>query len=191
MNTYQEIIDSYIVDLKHILDQLPKEDILKVIDTLVKARHEEKTVYICGNGGSASTASHMVCDFSKNTRKVGAKNLKVIGLSDNVASITAFGNDEGYENVFAGQLQPLVQPGDVLLSISGSGNSPNVLRAVEVAKQQGATTIGLAGFQGGQLKKMVDICVVVPCERIELAEDAHLIIDHILTISLGSTVKNI
>ena len=185
MNTYQEIIDNYLADLKQILDQLPKEDLLKVIDRLVQARQEGNTIFVCGNGGSASTASHMVCDFSKNTRRSGAKFLKVIGLSDNIATITALGNDEGYENVFAMQLEPLVQEGDVLLSISGSGNSPNVLRAVEVAKQHGATTIGLAGFQGGKLKEMVDLCVVVPCDRIEQAEDVHMIIDHILTISLS------
>ena len=185
MTTYQEIMENYIVELKQVLDQLPKEELLMVIDRLVKTRQEGKTIFVCGNGGSASTASHMVCDFSKNTRKSGAKYLKVIGLSDNIASITALGNDEGYENVFSAQLEPLVQAGDVLLAISGSGNSPNVLRAVEVAKQHGATTIGLVGFKGGKLKSLADICVVVPTDRIEQAEDAHLIIDHILTISLS------
>lgn len=185
MKAYQDIIVDYIDDLKSVLDQLSKQDILAIFNALAKARQDEKTIYICGNGGSASTASHMVCDLSKNTRKDGAKRLKVIGLSDNIALMTAYANDEGYDRIFAEQIISLIQPGDVLLAISGSGNSPNVLRGVETAKQLGATTIGLTGFQGGQLIELVDICLVVPYNCLEQIEDVHLIINHILTISLG------
>ena len=185
MKAYQDIIVDYIDDLKSVLDQLSKADLLAIINALAKARQDEKTIYICGNGGSASTASHMVCDLSKNTRKDEAKRLKVIGLSDNIALMTAYANDEGYDRIFAEQIISLIQPGDVLLAISGSGNSPNVLRGVETAKQLGATTIGLTGFQGGQLLDLVDICLVVPYNSLEQIEDVHLIINHILTISLG------
>ena len=99
--------------------------------------------------------------------------------------MTAYANDEGYDRIFAEQIISLIQPGDVLLAISGSGNSPNVLRGVETAKQLGATTIGLTGFQGGHLIELVDICLVVPYNSLEQIEDVHLIINHILTISLG------
>jgi D-sedoheptulose 7-phosphate isomerase len=185
MKTYQDIIVDYIDDLKTVLDQLSKQDVLAIINALAQARQDEKTIYICGNGGSASTASHMVCDLSKNTRKDGAKRLKVIGLSDNIGSMTAYANDEGYERIFAEPIISLIQPGDVLLAISGSGNSPNVLRGVEAAKRLGATTIGLTGFQGGRLIDLVDICLVVPYDSLEQIEDVHLIINHILTVSLG------
>ena len=184
MKTYHDIIEDYINDLKTVLDQLSRQDLLVIIETLAKARQEGRTIYICGNGGSASTANHMVCDLSKNTRTEGANRLKVIGL-DSIASITAYANDEGYDRIFAEPILSLVQPGDVLLAISGSGNSPNVLRGVEAARQIGATTIGLTGYQGGQLKGMVDICLVVPYNSLEQIEDVHLIINHILTISLG------
>jgi D-sedoheptulose 7-phosphate isomerase len=184
MKTYHDIIEDYISDLKTVLDQLSRQDLLVIIETLAKARQEGKTIYICGNGGSASTANHMVCDLSKNTRVEGANRLKVIGL-DSIASLTAYANDEGYDRIFAEPILSLVQPGDVLLAISGSGNSPNVLRGVEAARQIGATTIGLTGFQGGQLKEMVDVCLVVPYNSLEQIEDVHLIINHILTISLG------
>ena len=184
MKAYQDVIIDYIDNLKNVLSQLSHQDILSIINALVKARQDEKTIYICGNGGSASTASHMVCDLSKNTRKDGAKRLKVIGLSDNIASMTAYANDEGYDRIFAEPIISLIQPGDVLLAISGSGNSPNVLRGVEAAKQLGATTIGLTGFLGGQLLDLVDICLVVPSNRMEQIEDVHMVIDHILTVSL-------
>lgn len=185
MKITQDIINDYIDDLKIVLDQLSRQDILTIIDALQKARQDEKTIYICGNGGSASTASHMACDLGKNTRMGGDKRLKVIGLSDNVASMTAYANDEGYDCIFAEQIKSLVQPGDVLLAISGSGNSPNVLRGVEAANQLGATTIGLTGFQGGRLIELVDICLVVPYDELEQVEDVHMVINHILTISLG------
>lgn len=184
MKTYHDIIEDYISDLKTVLDQLSRQDLLVIIETLANARQEGKTIYICGNGGSASTANHMVCDLSKNTCVEGANRLRVIGL-DSIASLTAYANDEGYDRIFAEPVLSLVQPGDVLLAISGSGNSPNVLRGVEAARQIGATTIGLTGYQGGKLKELVDICLVVPYNSLEQIEDVHLIINHILTISLG------
>lgn len=184
MKNYQNIIDDYIYDLKTVLDQISKPDLIEIIQALEAAREAGNTIYICGNGGSASTASHMVCDLSKNTRKIDGKRLRVIGLSDNIPSITAYANDEGYNRVFAEQIISLVQKGDVLLAISGSGNSPNVLRGVEAAKEKGALTIGLTGFQGGKLAKLVDLLLVVPYNSLEQIEDTHLIINHILTISL-------
>ena len=184
MKDYQQTIDNYIIDLKSILDQLSRTDLLAIINTLEEARQAGNTIYICGNGGSASTASHMVCDLSKNTRKDGANRLRVIGLSDNIPSITAYANDEGYECIFAEQVYSLVMKGDVIIAISGSGNSPNVLRAVKAANHLGAKTIGLTGYQGGELLSLVDTCLVVPYNSLEQIEDVHLVINHILTICL-------
>jgi D-sedoheptulose 7-phosphate isomerase len=185
MNTYQDIIENYIDDLKTVLDQLSRPDLLAIIEALSKARRDDKNIFICGNGGSASTANHMVCDLSKNTRGEDTKRLKVIGLTDNIPTMTAYANDEGYDRIFAEPILSLTQPGDVLLAISGSGNSPNVLRGVEAANQMGARTIGLTGFEGGQLKDLVDLCLIVPYNSLEQIEDVHLIINHILTVSLS------
>jgi phosphoheptose isomerase len=128
----------------------------EVIDTLHDARLTGKQVFIMGNGGSASTASHFVCDLAKNTRKEGWPHFKAIGLADNIAIFSAYANDEGYDNVFAQQLASLICTGDIVIGISASGNSPNVLKAMEIAKQHRAKTIGFTGFDGGKLGKMVD-----------------------------------
>ena len=179
-----QIIDDYLTELKRSIDMLPHQDIQKVIDILRSARVEGKTVYVFGNGGSAATASHMVCDFSKNTRQPGKPRLKSVALNDNMPSLSAYANDEGYDRVFVEQLITLANPGDVALAISGSGNSPNVLIALEAARQIGMVTIGLTGFEGGKLKDLVETCVIVPSDNIACVEDAHLVIDHILTTSL-------
>jgi D-sedoheptulose 7-phosphate isomerase len=126
----------------------------------------------------------MAADLSKNTRMAGQNRLKVIGLGDNVASLTAYANDEGYERVYAEPLLTLMKPDDVLLAISGSGNSPNVLRAVEAAQEIGATTLGLTGFHGGELAKLVDHALVVPSDSMEMIEDFHMMMDHVMVICL-------
>jgi D-sedoheptulose 7-phosphate isomerase len=133
-----------------------------------------------GNGGSASTATHFVCDLAKNTRKEGWPPFRVIGLSDNMALMTAYANDEGYENVFAQQLASFIQPWDIVIGISTSGNSPNVLNAIALANQKNAITIGFTGFDGGLLGTMVDIQVHTPSDRIEQVEDIHLILEHLM-----------
>lgn len=182
-----QIIDDYLIELTRSIDMLPRQDIQKVIDILRSARLEGKTVYVFGNGGSAATASHMVCDFSKNTRQPGKPRLRSIALNDNMPSLSAYANDEGYERVFVEQLITYANPGDVALAISGSGNSPNVLIAVEAARQIGMVTVGLTGFEGGKLKELVETCVVVPSDNIACVEDVHMVIDHILTTVLYKT----
>jgi D-sedoheptulose 7-phosphate isomerase len=139
-----------------------------------------------GNGGSAATASHMVCDLMKNTRKMDLPNLRVLGLADNMPVFSALGNDEGYENVFAGQLASYAQPGDVVVAISASGNSPNVLKAVELANQIGARTVGFTGYNGGKLGQMVEFHINVPSDNIEQVEDIHLVLEHMITSVLRS-----
>jgi D-sedoheptulose 7-phosphate isomerase len=184
-----ERIQSYIDGLHVTLDHLPIDKINQVIDLLLQARITGRQVFTMGNGGSAATASHFVCDLAKNTRQDGWPPFRVIGLTDNIASITAFANDEGYQNVFSQQLANLVRPGDVVIGISGSGNSPNVLRAIELANKAKACTIGFTGFDGGQLGKMVDVNICVPCDRIDQVEDVHLMLEHLITRALKDEVK--
>jgi D-sedoheptulose 7-phosphate isomerase len=179
-----EEIRSYITGLQQTLDQLPLDTIEKVVAVLEGARLNNRKVFILGNGGSASTASHFVCDLAKNTRKEGWPNFRVIGLTDNMAIFSALANDEGYENVFAQQMAGFVEPGDVVIGISTSGKSPNVLRAIELARQFDATTIGFTGFDSGPLGALVDIDLHVPSTSIEHVEDIHLVLEHLICKAL-------
>ena len=175
-----QLIRQYIDDLKGTLDLLPLERIDNAIQLLRTARMERRQVFIMGNGGSASTASHFVCDLAKNTKSPHLPHFKVIGLTDNVASFSAYANDDGYASVFAMQMEALVQPNDIVIGISTSGNSPNVLEAIKLANRVGATTIGFTGFDGGQLSELVDLDLHVPSESIEQVEDIHLMLEHLI-----------
>jgi len=184
MTDHTRTINQYLTTLKAVIDQFPTEDLIQFLAFIEEARADNATIFICGNGGSWATASHMVCDFSKNTRMPGKKRMSVIGLGDNIPSLTAYANDEGYDRVFAEPLMSLMKPNDLLIAISGSGNSPNVLRAIEAANEMGGITLGLTGFDGGAMKPLVDHCLVIPSESMEMIEDFHMIVDHILTICL-------
>jgi D-sedoheptulose 7-phosphate isomerase len=173
-------VDTYILELQNTLKQLPTARIQEAIDLLVEARTERRQVFIMGNGGSASTASHFVCDLAKNTRNPELPNFRVIGLTDNMAIFSALANDEGYENVFAQQLASFVEADDIVIGISASGNSANVLNAIELGNKVGARTIGMTGFDGGQLRKMVDIDIHIPSDCIEHVEDIHLMLEHLI-----------
>lgn len=175
-----KIVDIYLEDIKKSIDQIPVGCIDEIIDVLHNARVHHKHVFIMGNGGSASTASHFVCDLAKNTRKSGWPEFRVIGLTDNMAIFSAYANDEGYENVFVQQLRNLLNPGDVVIAISGSGNSANVIRAVEYANSRGAVTVGFSGMTGGKLKNMVKHGVYVENEHIDEVEDIHMMLEHII-----------
>lgn len=175
---------SYIDELKNTLDLLPEDRIQEVIELLREARLAGRQVFIMGNGGSASTATHFVCDLGKNTRSPHLPNFRVIGLSDNMAIFSALANDEGYENVFAQQLASFVQPEDIVIGISASGNSPNVLRAMELANQRGARTVAFTGFDGGKLRSLAGIEIHVPSHCIEHVEDIHLMLEHLITKAL-------
>jgi D-sedoheptulose 7-phosphate isomerase len=173
----KQYIEKLIADINNI----PVDTIAEIAGVFRKAREEGKRLYFFGNGGSASAVSHMVCDLGKNTRKSDQPRLKVISLVETISMITAYANDDGYENIFSEPLISLAEPGDIALAISGSGNSPNVLKGMAAAKNIGMTTIGLTGFQGGKLKDIVDICLVVKSTNMERIEDVHLVINHILT----------
>jgi D-sedoheptulose 7-phosphate isomerase len=160
---------------------LPVDSIAKAISRLEEARWKGQAVFTCGNGGSAATAIHLACDLAKGAMAPGKPPLKALSLCENISLVTAWANDASYEDIFVQRLAPWVEAGDVLIAISGSGNSPNVLNAIALATAAGATTIGFAGFAGGKMKDMVDICITVPCDSMEQSEDVHLLLCHVLT----------
>ena len=176
-----EYISAYLKHLTQILSELDLSSIEKFIGLLLSARKEGKNVYFIGNGGSAATASHFANDLAIGTR---SKKLpfKVMSLTDNSSVITAIGNDYGYDQVFVKQLEACLGSGDLLVAISASGNSPNILKAVEYTKENSGITIGLTGFDGGELKKIVDHVIHVPTVKGDYGpvEDVHMILDHVV-----------
>jgi D-sedoheptulose 7-phosphate isomerase len=178
------VIKNYFEEIKTTIDQIPAERIEEVIAILMEARINRNQIFVMGNGGSASTASHFVCDLAKNTRTSRLPGFRVIGLTDNMAIFSAYANDEGYETVFAQQLNNLLQPNDVVIAISASGNSKNVLEGIETAKQLGAKTIGFTGMSGGKLFDMAGTVLHVPSFKIDQVEDIHLMLEHIICRTL-------
>jgi len=184
-----ESIQNYISALHQTIDQLPQNLIVEVIGVLHNARMQGNQVFIMGNGGSASTASHFVCDLAKNTRHDDLPHFRVVGLTDNMAIFSAYANDEGYASVFSQQLANLIRPNDVVIGISASGNSQNVLNAIEEAhKHDGVTTIGFTGFGGGRLGQMVHINIHVESNIIEHVEDIHLMLEHMIVKTMKEQI---
>lgn len=181
---------AYLLEIKRVLDRLPLDLIEATVEQLHQARVHQRQIFILGNGGSAATATHFACDLAKNTVMAGLPRLRVQTLNDNMALFSAYANDYGYETVFAEQLTNFVAAGDVLLAISASGNSPNVLKAVQVARACGAFTIGWSGYQGGKLAKLVDLALVVSSDAIEQIEDVQLMLCHMVTLGLRKRAQN-
>ena len=179
-----ETIKKYISEVSATLERLPIETIAQVVELLEEARLKAKRVFIFGNGGSAATAPHFAADLSKGAISKGKARIKAFALTDNVPLLTAWANDTVYENIFAEQLENLVEQGDIAIGVSGSGNSPNVLNGIKVARTKGATTIGFIGFDGGKLKDLVDIRITVPSHNMEQVEDIHLLLEHVITTCL-------
>ncbi len=182
--------ERYTENLCRVIRDLPLHDLAHALETLEQALTEQRQVFIAGNGGSAATASHMANDLMKGVAKGGGPGLRAIALSDNVALITAIANDEDYSEIFASQLAVLGQPGDVLIVFTGSGNSPNIVRAVAVAQQMQITTIGFLGMGGGQVAKMVDVPVIVPSDEYGPIEDVHMMFDHLVTVYLRGWIRD-
>ena len=192
----QSFVKRYIDSLKNILDNLDLENIEKIKDALEKTIENESKIYILGNGGSAATSSHMANDLSVGLKLRNIRNFNVESLSDNNSICTAIANDTGYENIFYTQIKDQVKTNDLLIAISCSGNSENIVKAVEYAKTQGATIVGMTGFSGGRLKELADINFHIPTKSGEygLVEDAHMILDHIIFsyyISLKTEIKSL
>jgi len=171
-------VPSYLEELSATIQKLPLPAIDRLVGVLLQAYDNGRTIYLFGNGGSAALASHMCCDLGKGTAPVAGRRLRAVALTDNVALITAWANDTRYDRIFAEQLENLLQPGDIAFAISGSGNSPNILAALSFARQAGAVTTGITGFEGGQMKALCDVCVVVPSNNMQIIEDLHVSISH-------------
>jgi D-sedoheptulose 7-phosphate isomerase len=177
--TPQEYFSAY----QEMVANLPYQQIDRAIGEIMSAYERGANIFTIGNGGSAALASHFACDLAKGTvvSENGEKRFRVIALTDNIPLMTAWANDHGYEQVFAQQLQNLLVPGDLAFAISGSGNSPNVLRGLEMARGHGARTVGLTGFEGGKMKNLCDVCVVLPSNNMQIIEDFHLSVTHAIS----------
>src|ERR1700704_2069367 len=191
------LIRRYFHDLSALIPQLPYPAINRIVSVFLSAFAEQRTVYVFGNGGSAASASHMMCDINKGAGGLGmGTRPRVMALTDNASLISAWANDLGYERIFSEQLKTFIKPGDVAFAISTSGDSPNVLLALETAREQGALTVGLAGCQGGQMKSLCDICAVVPSDNVQVIEDLHHAMIHSISVAvkeslLSGTIKTL
>lgn len=179
--TPSDYIKKYFEHLSEILQRIDHAAIAQVIELIIQARNQNRNIFFIGNGGSAATASHFANDLAIGCR-AKLSPYRVISLTDNNAVMTAIANDFGYEQLFVKQLEAVYRDGDLLVAISASGNSANVLNAVEYVKARGGTTIGLTGFDGGKLKRMVDYALHVPTQKGEYGpvEDVHMIFDHVI-----------
>jgi D-sedoheptulose 7-phosphate isomerase len=182
-------IERYWKDMTAVAPAMPYAALERVAETLLECHARGNTVFVIGNGGSAATASHFACDLAKGTRCDGRPPFRVMPLTDNMPLITAWGNDTSFDNVFAEQLDALARGGDVVVAISCSGTSPNIVRAVEVARERQTTVIALTGEGGGLLGAMADIAIRVPLASIEQVEDAHLMICHSLCVTLRHELR--
>lgn len=186
--------ESYINELKRAIDELDISSVEMVIDMLTEAHNNDRKIFIIGNGGAASIASHMACDLGKGTLSrvydKTERRIRVMSLTDNVAILTAFANDISFEEVFVQQLRNLVETDDVIIFLSGSGNSKNLLNAARYAKECGAKTIGFLGFRkGGALASLVDCSIIIQSQHYGIIEDTHLMLSHIIASWLAK-IKN-
>jgi len=186
-----EYSSRYLKYLANLFSEINLEDINKIVDLFQQARKDGKNIFFIGNGGSAATCSHLSEDLSLGTYSKGIKSFKTISLTDNTPYITALGNDIGYENAFLGQLRCLLNKGDVVVGISGSGNSPNLIKALEYANLHNAITVGMLGFDGGKMKDICKYNLIVKTKKgmYGPVEDMHLIIGHMICTYLMYKIK--
>ena len=176
-----EFIKSYLTDLKNVIDNVSISDLANIISVLETALTEKRQVFLAGNGGSAATAGHMANDLMLGVAKKQPHGFRAIALADHVAPVTALANDSDYAEIFAGQLKHLAQKGDILLVISASGNSPNIVRALEEAARLEMQTIAFLGMSGGKASGMAQHSVIVQSQGYGPIEDLHMIFDHLIT----------
>ena len=174
----REFISDYIKDLTIALSSIDYEKLLQIVDKILEVKHTNRTVFLIGNGGSSATPSHSAGDWMKEIK------VKTLCLTDNTPSVTAFANDTDYSNIFKGQLETLLSDGDLIIAYSGSGNSPNIINAIEYAKSRGNLTIGFSGNyngrKGGKLVEVCDIPLIANTTSMERIEDIHLVINHMI-----------
>jgi D-sedoheptulose 7-phosphate isomerase len=183
------LIRRYFHDLSALIPQLPYPAINRIVSVFLSAFAEQRTVYVFGNGGSAASASHMMCDINKGAGGLGlGTRPRVMALTDNASLISAWANDLGYERIFSEQLKTFIKPRDVAFAISTSGDSPNVLLALETAREYGAVTVGLGGCQGGQMKSLCDVCAIIPSDNVQLVEDLHHSVIHAIFVAVRESL---
>lgn len=186
-----ELVDpcKYLRGTSDVLSRIPILAVDHAVERLYDAYVASRTVYLFGNGGSAALASHIACDLGKGTRIPDEKPFRVLSLTDNVPLITAWANDTSYDDVFAEQLRSFMAPGDISFAISGSGNSPNVLKGLRTSRELGGCNIGLTGHAGGKMRSLCDVCVIVPSQNMQQIEDAHVCVMHAIFLALRRQFK--
>ena len=190
-------LKAYAQGLQEVLDELPWDEIVKTVGVLWQCCQRGGRIFTMGNGGHCNTAAHMINDLAKHTvssddkQAVVAQQLRfrTLCLNDSASFVTGIANDMGFDQIFSEQVANWAEPGDVVLGISGSGNSKNILKAFEVARKRGATTICFSGFEGGKARGVADLCIVVPCHKMVQVEDVHLIISHMIADELKRLVQ--
>jgi D-sedoheptulose 7-phosphate isomerase len=191
----EAFVESYLADIGRHLRSVPADALVRAGERLLRAYAEGAQVLVAGNGGSASTASHLACDLGKTALGADPRSdstrFRIVSLADNVALLTAWANDHGYELVFAEQVRMLGRAGDILIVVSASGRSPNIVAAVRAAQERGLGTIGLLGFDGGVVKDLVDEAIVVDCDDFGHVESIHLVLGHLLTEWLSRHIREL
>jgi len=186
-----EELDGYLLQVAQTLIDLPRGPLETILQALWETYERDGTILICGNGGSAANASHFACDLAKSTIIENTRRTRALALTDNGSLITAWSNDQSYADVFVEQLRSLYRPGDLLFAISGSGNSPNVLRAVEWANDCGAPTVGLTGFDGGKLARLSRYSLHIDNHVMPQVEDVHMAVCHGLAVAFRMRIANL
>ena len=181
-------IESYLTRLKETIDLVSRGELEAFLELLLDALERGATVFTMGNGGSAATASHFAVDFNKGLSYRKARRFRFVCLNDNVPTLTAYANDVGYEEVFVEQLRNLARPGDVAIAISGSGNSPNVVKAIRYANSAGLRSVAITGYDGGALRREAASGVHVPVADMQVTEDIHMVLDHLAYAVLGAVL---
>ena len=180
----------YLLAVREVLGRLDHAVIDQMVEAIWRGYEARRTLFLFGNGGSAALASHLACDIGKGTIVGRERRLKTVGLADNVALITAWANDTSYEDIFSEQLEGLAEKGDLAMAISGSGNSPNVIRGLQTARGMGLQTLVLTGFAGGRAKALADLCLVAPSDSMQHIEDAHLCATHAIFLAIRGRMKH-
>ena len=179
----------YFESMTKTMGEIDHSAVARVIDIILDAYKSDSQVFVFGNGGSASTASHFACDLGKGASVKGQRRLRIMSLNDNMAHFSAIANDMGYENIFLEQLKNLLNRGDVVIGLSVSGNSPNILKAMRFARRKGATAVGWIGNAGGKLEALTDAAIVVSSRDFGLVESLHMILEHLIAHSVHEAIK--
>lgn len=191
MGQYASYIREYIALEREVLQRLDVESVDAVLNLLADCLEQERNIYVFGNGGSSATASHFQNDFNKGISEHTEKKFRFVCLNDNIPTVMAVANDIGFEEIFRFQLRGKLKPSDVIFAISGSGNSKNVINAVEYAKEQGCMIIGVTGYNGGKLRELSDLSLHVPVNSMQITEDIHMVFDHLMMSVLYKTMCGI